>query len=340
MVFAIFASWLAPALQAVPVLSIFAPPGSPKNLVMQILNMVCRRPLCVVGLTRGDMLSLPMELQPALLLDEPDSASRTQAILRASSRQGIHIAAKREIVEMFGPKIILSSKPMNSGSGEGDELRVTLIPISGAVPLLDKRLEEEIAGEFQSRLLGYPLRNFSHVRVPSFDVSRLAVPVQVLAQTLGSAVVGDDKLQARILPIVADLDEEARAGRASSIDSITLEAFLFFIHQGGWSKVRTQEVAEKVAAIYKGRECDSKGLSAESIGWTIRRLSIPRGRIDRAGNGVELTVSVCRLIHTLAVAYGVRALQFGFREGCRYCQELESTAKQDRTSEAITLPLQ
>jgi hypothetical protein len=49
MVFAIFATWLAPVLPAAPILSIFVPPGGPKKRVLQIFNALCRRPLRLIG---------------------------------------------------------------------------------------------------------------------------------------------------------------------------------------------------------------------------------------------------------------------------------------------------
>jgi hypothetical protein len=277
------------------------------------------------------MVRLPLSLGPTLLLDEPDLGFRTQTILRASSQRGTHIAAGRDVVDVFAPKIIVSSRHMYGPSAHGDELRVTLVPISGNVPPLERRAEENIADEFQARFLGYFLRNFDKVRVPTFDVSRLAVPAQVLARTLGSAVIGDDKLQAKIIPILAIQDEELRAERASAIESIVLEALLFFIHHGGWDSVRTQQVAEKVAEIYEGRKSDRKDLSPESVGWAIKRLRIPSGRINRASNGVELGGDICRLVHRLAVSYGVPALQSGFRRGCLYCEELESASNQQQS---------
>ena len=333
LVFAVFASWLSPILPIAPIVSISAPAGSPKTRILQLLRMVCRRPLCIVGLTRSDMRRIPWSLGPTLLLAEPDSSSAMQAILRASSERGMHVAAGEGFLDPFGPKIIVSSSPLYDASLEGNVLRVALIPISGNVPPLEKPEEEEVAEKFQARFLGYFLRNFSRVQVPNFDVSELALPVQGTAQTLGSAIVGSAKLQARILPILAVQDEEVRAARASSLDAVVLESILFFIHRGDWSKVRTQNLAEKVTEIYKGRGTDRTNVSAETVGWAVKRLRIPSGRINKAGNGVELTNELGRLVHRLALSYGVRAMQSGFRAGCRYCEELESAAKK-RSSDA------
>ena len=323
LVFTVFASWLSPDLPIAPIVSIFAPPGSPKARILQLLRMVCRRPLCIVALTRSDMLRLPWSLGPTLLLNEPDPKSAMQTLLRASGQRGMFVAAGHDIVDLFGPKIIVSSKPAYEAFLEGDVLRLALMPISGTLPSFEKREEEQIAEEFQARLLGYFLRNLGSVRVPDFDVSELALPVQGVAQALGSAVVGSKELQARIPPILAVQDEEIRAARACSLDSVVLESILFFIHRGDWSKVRTQSLAEKASEIYKGRGSDRTDVSAESVGWAVKRLGIPSGRINKAGNGVELTGAVGRLVHRLALSYGVRAMQSGFRSGCRYCEELE-----------------
>jgi hypothetical protein len=328
LVFTVFASWLSPVLPIAPIVSIFAPPGSPKTRMMQLLRIACRRPLCIVALTRSDMLRLPWSLGPTLLLDEPDLTSAMQTILRASSQRNIHVAAGHGIVDLFGPKIIVTSKPSYQALLDGDVLRVALMPISGTLPPLEKREEEQIAEEFQARFLGYFLRNFGNVRVPNFDVSELALPIQAVAQTLGSAVVGSKELQAKILPILALQDEEARAARACSLDSVVLESILFFIHRGDWSKVRTQNLAEKVTEISKGRGSDRTDVSAESVGWAVKRLGIPSGRINKAGNGVELTNELCRLVHRLALSYGVRAMQSGPHRGCRYCEELDLAARQ------------
>jgi hypothetical protein len=329
MVFGIFASWLSPVLQMAPILSIFAPAGSPKNLALQSLALLCRRPLRLAGLKRGDLLRVPMALKPTLLLDEPDLQPAMQSILQAGAQRGSYVPSSDGMRDFFGPKIICSCKPLGAEL-ETDVLRVALIPALGRLPLLDKKAEEEIADEFQSRFLGYFLRNFSRVQVPNFDVSDLALPVQDLARAFGAAVVGDEDLQSKILPLLKVKDEEIRSDRASAFDSVVVEACLFFIHQGGWSKVRADSTAEKVEAIYKGRRSDQE-VSPESVGWAWKRLRIPSGRINRAGNGIELTVSTCRLIHQLAISFGVRAIQGGLRSDCRYCQELEAMVAQSKS---------
>lgn len=323
MVFTIFASWMSPLLPITPLLLIFAPAGSPKNLVLQMLNVLCRHPLRLVGLKRGDILHLPMQLQPTLLLDEPDLQPAMQTVLQASSHRGTQTISCRGIVDFYGPKIVCSHKLPEGTALETDALHISLIPVAGLLPLLDKKAEAEISEEFQSRFLGYLLRNSSGVQIPSFDVSQFSLPVQDLARAFGAAIVGDDEIRQKILPLLAAHDEEIRADRASAFESILLEAGLSFTHKRGQNNVRMDELAKEMSAIYKGRGIDEEP-SAESVGWAVKRLGIPSGRINRSGNGLTMNVSTCRLIHTLALSHGVRAMQGRFFSECRYCRELEA----------------
>jgi hypothetical protein len=323
MVCAIFSSWFARVLPMAPILWIVSPQGSPKNRALQLLNLMCRRPIRLVGVRRSDLIRLPWSIQPTLLLDEPDQQPSLQAVLQASGHTGAQIPSGRGIIDLFGPKIICSQKIPNDTTLPSDVFRAALIPVSGQLPPLDKRAEEEIAEEYQSRFLGYFLRNFDREQVPKFDGCQLTLPMQEIASALGAAFAGDEKLQAKIPQLLAAQDEEIRADRACALDAVVLEAVLSFIHQDGGSKVRMESVAEKASAIYKGRG-SNREVSAETVGWAIKRLGIPSGRINKAGNGVELTVQVCRLVHRLAFSYGVRSMQSGFRSGCCYCDELGS----------------
>ena len=180
MVFAVFESWLAPVLPMAPLLWVFAPAGSPKNLVLQLLSLVCRRPLSLVAVRRADLLRLPMALHPTLLLDEPDIQPAMQTLLQASSHRGLNVTSGRGVVGLFGPKIIFSRKLPHGTALETDVFRTALIPVPGQLPPLDRAAEENIAEEFQARFMGYFLRNFSRVRRPSIDVTNLTGPFKIL----------------------------------------------------------------------------------------------------------------------------------------------------------------
>ncbi len=234
------------------------------------------------------------------------------------------------LFEFYGPKIVCSHRLPHSTELGTEALKATLIPIAGQLPILDKKMEEEIAEEFQARFLGHFLRNAGNAQSTNFDTSQFTSPIQDIARTVSAAVRGNGDVQKRILPLLGVQDEEIRADRARAGDAVVVEASLSFIHQGGWTTVRSGSIAERVGAIYRGRGCDQRP-SAESVGRALKRLGIPSGRIGSAGNGIELTVLTCQLIHTLAVSYGVRAMPGAVRSGCQYCHELGLTVAEPAT---------
>jgi hypothetical protein len=322
MVFSIFASWLSPVLPMAPILSIFASAASPSSVALELFALLCRHPLCIAGAKRSDLLHFPVQLKSTLLLDNPNLNLEMRTVLQAGTHRDRYASSSGGLHELFGPKIICTPIPSPARALDAIGLEVALMPVSGQLPILDANSREAIAEEFQARLVGYSLRNSANVQTPDFDVSDLAQPVQAVARSFGAAVVGDNELQVKILPLFRMQDEDIRADRASSLEAVVLETGLYFIHKGGARSVRSDDLAKKVCGIYTGRGSDRK-VSPESVGRMIRRLGIPSGRISNAGNGIELTQPTCRLIHQLAESYGVRAMEGSLRSDCRFCRELE-----------------
>jgi hypothetical protein len=172
MVCAVFCSWMSPALSMAPIFWIFSPAGSPRNLALQLLSLLVRHPLRLVGLRRSDIPCLPMSLQLALLLDEPDLRPEMQKLLQSSMHRGTRIVSGHGLLDFFGPKIVFSNKLPRGTALETDALTATLIPIAGHLPPLDTKTEEEIAEDFQARFLGHFLRNAGNAQSANFDASQ------------------------------------------------------------------------------------------------------------------------------------------------------------------------
>jgi hypothetical protein len=178
-----------------PILWIFSAAGSLQTLALQLLSLLSRRPLRLVGLRRGDIARLPMSLHPTLLLDEPDPRPELQTLLRSSSHRGTRIISSHGLLDFFGPKILLSHRLPRGTALETDALKASLIPITGQLPHLNRETEEEIAEEFQARFLGYLLGNASVVRRANSDANQFTSPIQDLGRTLSAAVIGESDLQ-------------------------------------------------------------------------------------------------------------------------------------------------
>jgi hypothetical protein len=62
-----------------------------------------------------------------------------------------------------------------------------------AIPFLEDFVSEQIAEEFQPKLLQYRLTKFSTARTPEIDVSELTAPMQDLARALATCVADDER---------------------------------------------------------------------------------------------------------------------------------------------------
>jgi len=327
----VFASWLFDRLPMAPLVWIVASSGTPGFVALQLLSLVCRRPLLLVGMNRGDMRSLPLQLQPTLILDEPNLGSAMQRILISSTHEGVNFPSSHGFLNLFGPKIVCSHDFPTDSQLQSDALRIILVPTATDIKHVDAKVREEIASEFQDRFFAYRLRNFNDLRVPDLDAGcPLTQPMRELARSLGGAIVGDEELQQRIVSTLTSQDEQFRAERSSSANAILVEALLDFCHEKGRRNVRSSELADKANALHAGRGSEQM-ISPESAGRKMASLGLATGRIDSAGNGLELTEPARILIHELAATYEVYSLQSaGFAAGCKLCGEIRAKADRGR----------
>lgn len=124
-------------------------------------------PLLVIGLKRSDISRFPMLLQPTLVLDEPELRPEMQMLLQASTERGAQIISSHDLLEFYGPKVICSGKLPLGTALETESLRAALIPTAGHLPPLDRKMEGEIAEEFQAAVPG-----LSSAECPQFAKSQ------------------------------------------------------------------------------------------------------------------------------------------------------------------------
>jgi hypothetical protein len=101
-----FISWTSDFLPMTPIVWVRTAPTSPKSATIRLLSALCRRPIVLAGIRRGDLQNLPWHLNATFLLDEPDLLSSMQRLLAGSSRRGVCIVGGRRLSSFYGPKIV------------------------------------------------------------------------------------------------------------------------------------------------------------------------------------------------------------------------------------------
>jgi hypothetical protein len=132
-------------------------------------------------------------------------------------------------------------------------LKIPLMPTRSGIAVLDDGAEQAIAEEFQARMLGFRLRRLQNGHVPKLDFGDLTSPGQDLARALDGAFAGDTRIMPLLMPLLQAQDGQLRIDRANTIDSILIEALLASDHEGQSREIRSQEYAERVNLIFRGR---------------------------------------------------------------------------------------
>jgi hypothetical protein len=329
----LFADWLSDRVWLAPFLSILAPPTTPSGTLMRLLSLVCRRPILLGELSPGGFRKLPMWLSPTLLLDIPEPRAPLQRLLRASSRRGTYVSSEGRPVDLYCPKVVCSQEPLRDPTLLGLALEVALPPTRRKLPILDLGMSEQIADEFQAKLLMYRLTNFHNAKAPVVDLSELGAPTQDLVRTLMACTIGDTELQSGVVPLLREQDQEIEADRLSAVSSVILEALLFACHDGDRATVQVAELAEITNTIMARRQ-SALILSPEMVGWELKGLGFRTEPVGSAGKGLRLLEDMRARIHKLAHAYGVWSVRGGPMGLCRHCEAFDEHHKGEARASA------
>jgi hypothetical protein len=193
---------------------------------------------------------------------------------------------------------------------------------------MDMQEAERVSSEFQAKFLMYRLRNYASVTTPGFALSEYTAPTQELAHTFGACIVGDDELQAKIVPFLKARDREIQVDRTTLLESIVIEALWAAIHRSKPGDSSVTELTKSVNTILGGRG-EAEQVSPEIVGWKLRGLGLRTDLITGGRKGLKLPNETRIAIHTLAAGYGVRTLQQGVvNNTCPLCAALKKEKKQ------------
>ncbi len=326
-----FSTWFPECLPAGACLSITGPRPE-ANLVLQLLACLVRRPLPLAEVSRASLCSLPMALQPTLLISQDRLSPSTWKLLSASNNPSAYVPQKRTLVNVFCAKAIYRGDTLGDGLFSDAALQINLAPSRGRLPILDAKTRQEIARELQPQLLAYRSRNIAKVRESTFDLPGFASPIRILARVLGACIVDAPELQAGLVPLLEEYQERIRGERWVDLRCVVIEALLFHCHSRQKDRVHVGIIAATTGTILKGR-AETPPADRELIklvGGLLRVLGFFPKR-DSKGWAIRLTDSVRCRIHKLARDFDVAAVQEGVAL-CPHCAEIAGagdTSKED-----------
>ena len=314
----VFPTWFPECLPAAPSLSIVGPLPE-ANLLLQLLGCLVRHPLPLAEVSRASLCSLPMDLQPTLLIDQGNFSPSTRRLLSASNNRNAYVPWKGALVNIYCPKAVYRGDTVGDGLFGDAALQINLAPSRARLPIVSAKTQQEIATELQPQLLAYRLKNIAKVRESEFDLPTFASPIRILARVLGACIVDAPELQAGLVPLLEEHQERMRGERWIDLRCVVIEALLYYCHNGEKDRVHVGEIADVVGAILKGRG-ETPPSDPKPIGGILRLLQFSPKR-DSKGYAIRLTEEVRREVHRLTSDYEVAAVQEGVAL-CPHCLEI------------------
>jgi len=320
----VFISWVCERLSSAPVLALLGEDEEMGLASLFLLNSLCRHPILLAEISAAALYSLPLEFSPTLLIRQEELRPNLQRLLRSSGFRGLHVPRPGgRLADLSCPKAIFFGN-----GGPADAFCENTIPIalitSGRQPsYLDERLQEEIANEFQPRLLMYRLRNLAKIATREIDVSKFTPAVRPLARSFAQCFPGDAALAEFAARLLEPRDDEIRAEHTRDVRFAIVEILLATIHEGNERAVRVQALTAQVNTLLRSRG-EILEFKPEEIGWRLKKLYITR-HSNTSGQQVLLDRGTSQRVHELAGAYDLPGEQLSVT-GCPDCSQSQATA--------------
>jgi len=313
-------TWFPDCTLVAPCLVLVGPAASEAARVLRLLHCVCRHALLLGDLNPAGLCSLPMYLCPTLLIAQPELSAPTLRLLQTSNIRNLYVPRRGQLLDLFCPQAIHSMEPLGDASLCSTAIRIPVTPTRRQLPILDEGVLRKIAKDLQPKLLTYRLMNYARVRNSDFDVPQLTSLMRDPARSLGASIVDDPELQAGIISLLQDQDEEIRGERWTDLYSVVSEAALFLCHDGEKQSAYVGEVAS-VANIILKRRGETVELESRAVGEKLRWLGLSTTPRDSKGYKILLTDAVRRRIHELTRDFEVPSVQDGVAR-CKHCAQI------------------
>jgi hypothetical protein len=333
----VLSTWLNGLMDVAPYLWICGPRESGKTTLLRLLHRLCRRAVLFAGSIPPAMHSLNPLFHPTLLLDEvtfdrSQQSRALQAWLRAGNSRGVPVTIGGQLVDGFGPKVVCSRLPVADPSLASRGLHIYMAPAIKTVDVLSDRELEEIAADFQSRLMMFRFHRYdqykdrAHQFLHKMNLQVRGKRLQALTSVLQVAAVCDprpycDKHEVAHQQLKAALmahDGVVIQDRTDELESLVVEVLLKVCHR----KDCPAHVLVGVIAGFLNKKRKQAGeahdVSARAVGESVRSLGFPTRTINGYGRGMDVTASAKDRIHALMVPFGALV----FVPGCSRCDQI------------------
>ena len=325
--YSVFASWFVDCTATPVCLSIVSPRPGQGSQLTRLLGCLYRRALLLGQTTLTGICSLPLDLQPALLIENGKCDGQLLKLLRLLNAHDAYVPWKGRLINVCGAKVICTEESLPGDLLGAGFTEIHVPPARRSLPILDQRAQQQIAEEFQPQLLMYRLVNYHRACVSEFDAPDLTSPVRNLARCLGASVPDEPGLQGEIAPLLQGQSDQILLKCETDLDSVVIEAMLVLCHEKDRQSFHVADVSNNANKILERRD-ESLEMNPWTVGGKLNRLGISTKKLDSAGRGALLLNTMRHHVHNLAWERKVSTI-YDHAEECLHCKYFVDTEREE-----------
>ena len=321
-------TWFLERLQIAPYLALVGLPRSGKTTLLQVLNLLCRRPLLTADITSAAFYEVYEKLGPTLLVDETLTAGNRRELfhlLKTGTTRGSVTLRKGRSLKAFGPKVITWTELPNDAALNS---RCVIIPMqetnrTDLAKPTDKKILD-LAGDLRKELLQYRLEKYHSLRVPKVEGDeRLHSRTRDLYQSLALPLGADSGLGEHLVHLF-EKQQEINREPLSPACAAVLRFLYLWIHLNLKEGKCAQKDLTFGVNLNLERLQETFRLNAHEVGRALTSLGFTNRKRTNAGFILWLDVRTRKRIHNLAHDHAIdqerRFLEQGFANGCELCK--------------------
>ena len=288
-------TWFREVLEVFPLL-VISGPAHVAFRVLNVLEELCCQPDLLADFRRGDLKNL----RGGTLLISANLDNRSVALLGNLTNRRFLLVEGRDVLGCAGSTAIYL----------GEDSPIKKIPHSihiHAAPALAHgalahRPAQKKIDDLRVRIHRYSTRHLARVRSLDFNPRGLSSELTVIANSLGSCIVGAPQLQTQLVALLKPQALQRIADRSESDEALVLRAALALCSHKDKGELYVKEITAEVNRLLVLRG-ETRQLSPEKVGHKLKKVGLFTRRLSQAGNGLTLDQPTRKRLRQVAAAY-------------------------------------
>ena len=328
----VFSTWLADRLPIAPYLSIVGLSGSGRTTLLQVLRLVCRRPLLTGDITSAALYRSCEQLSTILLIDDIDPHQDGRVLyrlLRMGTTRDVVAMRRDRVFHAYGPKVLCWLEPPDDPGLKSRAVEIQMIEADNSD--LERPTDpgiEQVAADLQARLLQFRFENYKTIRICNLPSTETLRPrSRDLLACFAAPFAEDAEVCKRLVHIFKEREIFSRDPLSPS-QSAVLAALFFCMHIDSYSgAVLVKNLTAKVNRILKAAGQPLR-LQPRKVGAVLTTLGFSRRERTNIGWNIILDRTDQVRVHKLIKEHGVDFFSDQFTDAdlgqCQLCQEMRA----------------